>query len=157
MKSIQFKRLTLWAAILSALGVGVTIYLIYQHYKPSADSFCNISDYVSCDVVNKSIYAEIFGIPVAVFGFLTYTALFVVSLGLYKGWNFTKILGGLTQHRTIVGTAVLSTLGLVFSLYLTWIEFFVLTAVCIFCLTQQVFILIISLIYLMLWRNHAHS
>ena len=157
MHSSKMTRLICWAAKLSAVGIGLTTYLIYQHYKPLADSFCNISDYVSCDVVNKSIYAEIFGIPVAALGFATYVVLFLVSLGLLKGWNFTRVVRGLTHTRTVQVVAIFSGAGLLFSFYLTSIEFFVLNAVCIFCLAQQLLILSISLIYLFLWRAHAHS
>lgn len=126
---------------LSLTGMIVTAYLVYQHYKDPGGAFCNVNDYVSCDIVNKSIYSEIFGIPVAVLGFLAYGLLFVLSV-----------------TRRLVGFATLfSGAGLLFSLYLTYIEFFVLQALCILCITQQILILFIFLIYLYIWFAQRKS
>ena len=47
-------------SFLAAAGIFVTIYLIFQHYRTVGGSFCNVNDYVNCDIVNKSKYAEIF-------------------------------------------------------------------------------------------------
>lgn len=143
MKSTALKIVT----ALSFLGMFVAAYLIYQHFKIPGSSFCNVSDYVSCDVVNKSRYSEIFGIPVSILGFLAYVFIFFTSFGLVKGW-FKNILGWL---------ALFSILSLTFSLYLTYVEFFVLYALCIFCLTQQTIILFISIILFYLWLKNRRS
>lgn len=132
--------------ILSVLGMLVTIYATYQHYKPAGGSFCNINDYVNCDIVNKSIYSEIFGISVAIFGFLAYFYFFIVSLGFIKEWHFKKII--------LNFTAFFGAFSLLFSLYLTYIEFFILRALCILCIAQQIFILLIFIVYIALWYKN---
>lgn len=124
--------------ILSGLGLVVTAYLVYQHYKPVGSSVCNINDYINCDIVNKSQYSEIFGIPVALLGFGAYAVFFITSF-----FRFQKFLGPLLLF---VGIAA----G--FSLYLTYIEIAILRAICLFCVTQQILIISILIIYLrLLW------
>lgn len=125
------RRLNLFMG-LNFLAVLDTAYLVFVHFKPSASEFCTINGYLNCDVVNKSVYAELFGIPVAVLGLLTYLALIGMAF-LYKRSGNQNLLWALFG---------LVTTGLAFSLYLTYVEFFVLYAVCIFCLVQQVIILV---------------
>ena len=136
--------------VLPGLGIAVTAYLIQQHYAPVATSFCNFNDYVSCDIVNKSEYSEIFGIPVSILGLITYVYLFVFAIASLKNKSWAK--------KLLVPTLAFTLGGLGFSLYLTYIEFFVLYAVCIFCLTQQLFILSISiLLSLSVWHSKKIS
>ncbi len=133
-------------ATLSALGIAITGYLIHQHYAPIDSSFCNFNDFVSCDIVNKSEYSEIFGIPVSILGLLTYVYLFIFSMGWIRNASWAK--------KLLIPTLAFTLGGFGFSIYLTYIEFFVLYAVCIFCLSQQVLILSISiLLTLSVWRS----
>lgn len=129
--------------VLSFLGMLVTAYLTYQHFADPGESFCNVSDYVSCDIVNKSVYAEIFGIPVAILGFAAYV--------LFFGFSFKIV------PRLLWLGVLFSGLGLLFSLYLTSVEFFVLDAICIFCVTQQLLILLIFITFLLVWRKFGKS
>lgn len=138
--------------LLAVFGMLISVYLAYQHYKPVGGAFCNVNDYVSCDIVNKSIYAEIFNIPVAIFGFLAYLIIFTAAFGLLK----EKLPASILKL-----TALFTGASLGFSIYLTTMEFFVLRAVCIFCVTSQIIILFIFIISLNLWLKHrrwlAHS
>lgn len=136
----------------SILGMIISAYLIYQHFKPVGSTFCNVNDYVSCDIVNKSIYAEIIGIPVAIFGFSAYLIIFTAAFGLLK----EKL-----PASALKLTALFTGASLGFSIYLTTMEFFVLQAICIFCVISQLTILIIFIISLNIWLKHrlwlAHS
>jgi len=126
------------AAIFSFLGVILTCYLIYQHYSPPNTSFCNINGFINCDLVNKSSYSLLFGVPVSILGLGTYVFLLILSLGLLFGY---------CKRRTLILATALSGFGLLFSLYLTIVEFFVLSAVCLFCLGQQFVILALFLLF----------
>ena len=54
-----------FTTVLSALGaLGISIYLGVQHGSTEA-SACNISSTINCDVVNRSEYSELFGIPIS--------------------------------------------------------------------------------------------
>ena len=136
--------------IVSALAFGgilVSAYLVYKHYTdPTGTGFCNISDKLSCDVVNKSIYSEIFGIPVALIGVLGYVFIFLVSLGIAFEWNFSKLMH-ILRPGLVIRLLYWTTGGaLLFSLYLTYMEIFELQAFCPFCLIQQAIIFTIFII-----------
>lgn len=135
------KSRLLISAILSFFGLFVTAYLTYQHFSAPNTSFCNVSAIINCDVVNKSTYSELFGIPVAILGFFTYALLFLGSFGLLRGWNWHHLSTKLSAHLVLSALKFIAAIGLAFSFYLTIVEFFVLQAVCIFCLTQQFLIL----------------
>ena len=100
---------------------------------------CTINETFDCDIVNKSSYSEILGIPVSILGLLAYAVLFVGVL-VYDRKRSPKLL----QLLMSLGAA-----GLLFSLYLTSIEAFVLYTWCLLCLASQAAIL---LIVIGLWR-----
>src|SRR5690242_13652682 len=65
---------------IALLGILLAAYAIPLHYPPSSSSICNISETVNCDKVNKSPWSEIFGIPVAILGLLSYLFVFLAIL-----------------------------------------------------------------------------
>lgn len=78
-----------------------------------------------CWTVNTSPYSEVFGIPVAILGGITYLA--ILSLFLLEG----KISLLKTYSRFLLFGITLT--GLLFSAYLTYIEIAVIHAICLFC------------------------
>lgn len=78
-----------------------------------------------CETVALSPYARIGGVPVAVFG----VVLSVTLLTLAVAWIRSGRLALLGAHYA------LSLVGVVFELYFTYIELFVLGAVCVWCAT----------------------
>jgi len=87
----------------------------------------------ACEAVQTSRYADLFGVPVAFVGVAGYAVLFVVGLtGLQPPLA--------TDRRIAVALAALSTVGLVFTLYLTYIELFVLHAMCRWCVVSAALI-----------------
>jgi uncharacterized membrane protein len=108
----------------SAVGAAILAYLTRVHYLDSGSSVCDFSSEFSCDIVNKSQYAEIYGIPLSILGigyFLT-----VIALVYWKD---------LARRYTII---VLATVfSLVFSLYLSLVEQFIIDSVCLFCETSK--------------------
>ena len=114
------------------MGVGIIIFLTYQHYFGS--SICEISSYISCETVNKSSYSEMFGIPTASLG-AAYFVLMIVLLSLYeRGVKYIKY------------SFYLSIAILVPSFYLTYIELFVLNSICIFCESTKIVIIILAVL-----------
>ena len=57
---------------LAIVALLVSLYLLYIHFAPSHSEVCNLSDTVNCDVVNKSSYAELFNVPVSLWGAITF-------------------------------------------------------------------------------------
>jgi uncharacterized membrane protein len=121
-----------WLVGLNLVAVLATIYLTYAHFKPSASEVCNFSEQWNCEIVNQSIYSEIFGIPVSILGFITYALLTAFALrGLKR------------SQAKLLPWVLAGTVGATgFALYLTGIETFVLKTYCIFCVVQQVIILL---------------
>ena len=164
------RRLLLTIAILSLAGVAVSAYALSQHYAPLGSAFCNLGETFSCDLVNKSAFSEVFGIPVAGIGVAGYAALFALALGALFDKSLSpppqgigvsssseiSNLKSMVRGRRIRGPLalllILSLLGLLFSAYLTYIEFFVIGAVCILCVTSQALILAITGVGYVGWR-----
>lgn len=136
-----------WLVVLNLLAVLITIYLIYAHFKPSASGICNFSEKWDCEIVNQSIYSEFFGVPVSVFGFITYVLLSAFAIR------------GLKHQQARLIPLVLGCVigGVGFSLYLTGIETFVLKTYCIFCVTQQVIILLDLGLITSLYLHHRKN
>ncbi len=151
----KVKKALKFFMILSVLAWPITLYLAYNHFNPTGSKVCNFNDYVSCDVVNLSPQSEIFGLPVSVLGFLTYLTLFLLAFGVYQGWNFKKVHKSLREGNVLKIITAITTIGLLFSLYLTYVELFILKALCPFCITQQVIILI--MFFTMLYIHSAIS
>lgn len=128
----SIRRLYTAMTVLSPIGLAASSYLLYLHFKPEASTICKLSERFDCDIVNKSPYSEIFGIPVALIGILVYFALFLFALR-----------GKWRDQTKLLPWVLLCTSGAVlFSLYLTGVEAFILRAFCLFCLTQQIVILL---------------
>lgn len=120
----------------------VTIYLIAMHYKPEISEFCTFGEAFNCDIVNKSIYSEFFGIPVAILGTITYVLLLLFALrGKFKD-----------QSKLVPYVTAFVAGGVLFSLRLTYIEAFVLHTWCMLCVIQQVVILLQLGVLLKLWK-----
>jgi uncharacterized membrane protein len=120
--------------LLALAGVIVSAVSLQRHYAKSTTAFCDFSQKFSCDIVNRSEYSTVEGIPVAGIGVVGYAALFALA-------TFWKSRAE-TPNR-LLGAAIA---GLAFALYLTYIEAYELMTWCILCLIS---LLLISLICLL--------
>jgi vitamin-K-epoxide reductase (warfarin-sensitive) len=119
-------------AVLSLAGIVDSAISLERHYAKSATSYCDFSQKFSCDIVNRSEYSEIAGIPVAGIGVAGYAALFVLS----TFWRSR----GETPFRLLAASLA----GLAFALYLTYIEAYQLVTWCILCLISLALIFLIT-------------
>jgi len=119
-------------ALLAVVGIAVSSLALYSHYGTTESSYCDFGEFFNCDVVNRSPYSSIAGIPVALIGVLGY-------LGL---------LGLSTIHRAKPETPLILMLaslgGLAFALYLTYLEKFVLATWCVLCISSLLIIFLIT-------------
>lgn len=127
----------------SVLGMLDSIYGMFQHYGPIGSGVCNWGARISCDIVNKSIFAEIGFVPVALIGLLGYGAIFGTALIMHKRQN--------NQSARIL--LMLAALGFLFSIYLTWVEFYLLGAICPICITSQTIITIILALAIQVYKK----
>jgi uncharacterized membrane protein len=119
-------------AVLAVLGITLSSVSLYHHFGSSKTNFCDFGQTFNCDVVNRSIYSSVFGIPVALIGILGYAALLALAT-FYRN-----------KAETPAMLMISSTLGLGFAIYLTYIEHFVLGAWCILCLSSLAMIVLIT-------------
>jgi len=132
-------------AILAVCGVVVSSVSLQHHYATSKTEYCDIGETFNCDIVNRSAYSSILGIPVALIGILGYGAL----------------AGLATVHRERRDTPALllggAVAGLAFALYLTYIEGRVLGVWCILCLSSLAVIASIAVTSLLVWVRGRSS
>lgn len=109
-----------------ASGFLVSLYALKQHYAPLGGGACNVNATFNCDLVNRGPYGDIFGFPVAGFGVAGYLMMGIVAM------NFSK------TKDAFVGKLLLALLagGVGFTLYLTFLEAFVIQAWCLICLAS---------------------
>jgi uncharacterized membrane protein len=98
-----------------------------------------------CEVVALSEYARIGGIPVAVFGVVLSVSLLVLALA----WMRSGRIELLAAHYG------LSLLGVVFEVYFTYLELFVIGAVCVWCASYGLSLVARFAVALLVWRRRA--
>jgi vitamin-K-epoxide reductase (warfarin-sensitive) len=111
-------------AVLAVAGVVVSAVSLERHYAKSATAFCDFGERFNCDVVNRSEYSSVMGIPVAGIGLVGYGVLLTLAT-VYR-------LRAETPLRLLAAAAA----GLGFALYLTYVEGYVLGTWCILCLSS---------------------
>ena len=132
-------------AAFSLAGVIVSAISLQRHYAKSATEFCDINQNFNCDIVNRSEYSSIVGIPVAGIGIAGYAALFLLS----TWWR--------SRPETPTRLLAAAIAGLAFALYLTYVEAYVLTTWCILCLISQFLILLICVLAIVIKRGTARA
>jgi uncharacterized membrane protein len=114
------RRLRYVALALVAAGLGIAGYLTWVHYA-DLEAVC-VGGGGGCERVQNSEYAELAGIPVAVIGLAGYVAIGVTLL--IPGAN-ARMAG-----------ALFGLVGCGFALYLTYLELFVIDAICQWCVAN---------------------
>ena len=109
-------RLRAASAAVALVGLGIATYLTIVHYSGGAP-VCAIAH--GCETVQRSSYATVAGVPVALAGLFGYVAVLVSLARDDEDWR--------------LATAFLSLAGLGFSVWLTWVEVGILHAICIWC------------------------
>jgi len=137
-------RAWLWApVVLAGLGVLVSGYLSVKRFTGGSLA---CTRWAECDVVNNSVYAKIYGVPVAFIGLAGYLLLLGLALAVLR----TE---GVLQRRLLTVGFLLALGGVGFSAYLTYIELYVIEAICIWCVISAILISLLALVGgLNLWR-----
>jgi len=128
------RRLFLFIAVLAIIGIVVSSVSLQHHYAKSKTSYCDFGESFNCDLVNRSQYSSIAGLPVAGVGIAGYAVLLA----------FATLFRDKAETPAILLIASLG--GLAFALYLTYVEGFILQAWCILCLTSLTMISSITLL-----------
>jgi uncharacterized membrane protein len=108
-------------AALALVGLAVAGYLTWVHYA-GAQPICALSG--GCEKVQTSKYASLAGIPVAVLGAAGYAAILAALAVPGEAGRLLRVL--------------LAAIGFGFSLYLTYLELFVIHAICQWCVASAI-------------------
>lgn len=121
--------------LLAGAGVLVAGYLAYVETTLTEATCGLVGD---CNTVQQSPYAQIFGVPIGVIGIVGYIAILVV-------WFYKRVAP--QDRRADLVLFGMALFGVLFSMYLTFLEPFVIGATCVWCLTSAV------LMALLLWLS----
>ncbi len=102
-------------------GTALASYLTYVHYRPAA-LICTAGG--GCETVQDSRYAVLAGVPVAVLGLCAWIAILALT-----AWN---------SELTRTLTATLALVALAFATYLVILQLFVIDAICLWCMLNDV-------------------
>jgi len=128
------RRVMLWIAIISVAGASVSSISLYHHFGTSKTSFCDLGQSFNCDLVNRSIYSTVAGVPVALIGILGYLAILA----------FATVYRDKAETPLVLAIAALGGLG--FSLRLAYIEAHVLGVWCVLCLSSLAVIFTLAIL-----------
>lgn len=134
-------------AALALIGAFVATYLTLYKLGVIGELSCSVK---GCETVNSSRWATFLGFPVAAWGIAFYAATFVVSL-IGTGGNYE-------DDRNISKALVLmSGIGVLFSGWLTYLELFVIHAICMWCVISAVIVTLIFILSLRDLRERSGS
>jgi protein-disulfide isomerase/uncharacterized membrane protein len=140
------KRSGWWVIFLAAAGIGICLYLYSLHValllgEIKGGPLCGTDGGLGCQSVASSPYNNLFGLPLAAWGALFYSAMVLLALGGVIFWR--------DSGRVFLRWALcLALLGLAFDLYLSYIMFFRIQAVCWLCATTYAinFVILLMLV-----------
>lgn len=126
--------------VLCVIGLGISIYLTYEHYTGNKTLACSENGSINCAKVTTSQWSHIGPVPVALFGLIFFVGM--TALCLPWLWRFSVL-----DPLRVLGVIV----GVLSALYLVWIELFRVDAICLWC--TGVHIITLLLLGAVLWTN----
>jgi uncharacterized membrane protein len=131
--------------LLALVGAFISLYLTLFKMGVIGELSCTVG---SCNTVQLSRWASFLGLPVAAWGLGFYVMMLVLALaGLQERWLDS---GGLAL--TLV---VLTGWGVLFSGWLTYLELFVIDAICMWCVISAIIVLVMFVLAWIDWRDTA--
>jgi uncharacterized membrane protein/glutaredoxin len=130
--------------LLAVAGITISTYLALVEVRGMAAVCGPVGD---CNTVQQSPYARLFGVlPIGVLGVLGYGA-------MLAAWALHQYSGGQLAHLAGLAMPSLAFAGTLFSIYLTFLEPFVIGATCMWCLSSAA--LMTALLWLTAPRGQA--
>ena len=139
---VGLRRSGLLIAGLAGAGLLISIYLTAVKLS-GGTPVCG--PFAGCDTVNSSIYSQFMGVPVAIFGAVGSAAVLFGALAWWRnGWRPGLLLA------YVVGLASLPAVA-----YLTYLELFVIGAVCVWCVAYAATVVLAWLVSLRAMSRRA--
>ena len=134
-------------AVLAFGGIFLAAYLTMYKIGLIGQLACTVGH---CETVNTSRWATFLRLPVAAWGLAFYAILFLVAM-LSVSDRFSD------APWTSRALVLLTGWGVLFSLWLTYLELFVIHAICIWCVTSAILVTITFILSALDWRERATS
>ncbi len=144
--SVDWLRLSMIGLTIG--GLGVSAYLMWGYTVPGASLSCGASS--GCDTVKNSVYANLAGIPLPILGLVSYLALLVLLT--FQGYSAVSSRG----WSPYVALAIfgISLIGVLYSAYLTYIELYVIYAICRWCVASAIIMVVIFVLSIFNLRSN---
>lgn len=142
------KVFLLLIAFAAVIGAVASVYSILEHYDVASSEFCSVNETFNCDIVNKSRWSTVAGVPVGVLGLISNIFFFFASFAYMR-----------QPHEGLLNLMVFGAVtALLFSLYLTYIEAFVLYTWCLICLTSFGAVILQNIgVFGVKWAQNVHK
>lgn len=126
--SVSLRRILLAIALFGVIGFAIAGYLTYTHYNEAA-LVCAVG---GCETVQTSRYSTIGPLPIALLGMGMFAA--IIGLAVLRLMRSSIVRA---ETASIVAWGMLLA-GILYYLYLTYVELFVLNAVCQWCVLSSI-------------------
>ena len=113
-------KIFFYVKILSAFGVLLAVYLLWQQLAQPAFKPCSINATVNCDAVITGPLAKTFGLATPLYGLIGYIVIFIAAM--------------LRKTKLMISMA---TFGLAFCLWIAYQELVILRVICPVCIMCQ--------------------
>ncbi len=131
------------AALLALVGLFVAIYLTLFKVGIVGQLVCAVG---SCETVQTSQWATFLGLPVAAWGVGYYVVVLALAFaGTTERWE--------ASPRIPLALVLLTAWGALFSLWLTWLELFVIHAICQWCVVSALLAVALLVVAVLDWRE----
>ena len=159
--------------VLALLGLLVAIYLALYEVRLSNSLVCPNT---GCEEVNQSDYVYMFGLPIGVIGVIGYSTVLGVTMAWMTRRRLAPTEPPLKRHSSAAGAGAglprrmgnvarhvlaaipvslvlvgLSGFGFLFSLFLSYLELFVIHAICTWCMISAVLMTFIFVLSMLAW------
>lgn len=128
-------KLRITAFILAAIGAADALYLTVNKLT-HRQVFCGGSG--DCETVANSPYSEIAGIPIAILGLGAYLALLALL--------YLEVRGSFWKENAPLAFFGISLIGVLYSAYLTYLEIWVIHAICPYCVVSAILMVLLFII-----------
>jgi uncharacterized membrane protein len=130
-------------ALMALFGLFIGAYLTLYKFGVIGELTCSVG---SCERVQSSRWSIFAGLPVAAWGVGYYALVVLLAfLGLQERFAGSGLFSG--------SMLVLTAWGAIFSLWLTYLEFFVIHAICQWCVISATLALALFVVALLDWRS----
>jgi len=134
-------------AALALAGIFVALYLLLYKIGVIGNLSCSIG---SCETVNTSKWAVFIGAPVAAWGVVFYVVLFALAVASLQD----RYAASVDMSKLLV---LVSGIGFAFSAWLTFLELFVIHAICQWCVISAVIVTASFVVTLMDFRERSRA